>query len=89
MFTGGIRVPGDGMTFDHCSFCGKSETETGLMVRGREAATCPVCLRTSAHVADNLALWLAKKCMQQRLATRARWRVVHRWKARGLPAFDV
>jgi hypothetical protein len=78
-----------GTRIDHCSFCGKNETTTGVLVRGRDGAICAGCLQAATGVTNGTALWLAKKRIQQRLAMRARWQANHWWKARGLPALDV
>ncbi len=39
---------------DHCSFCGKSNKETGLLITGLHASICENCLRDASVVLDEM-----------------------------------
>ena len=39
---------------DHCSFCGKSSKETGVLITGIQASICEDCLHDAAQVLDEM-----------------------------------
>ena len=39
---------------DHCSFCGKSSIETGVLITGIQASICEDCLHDAAQVLDEM-----------------------------------